>query len=239
MIVRRSIHGSYLSNSYVVAAEAGGEAVIIDSGAPIEPLLMAIDEHDLRVTHVLNTHDHHDHTTHNVDLQERFDVPLLGAEDFQHNQQLVSGSLAVTALRTPGHTDEHVCFLVNEQVCFTGDVLFAGTVGGTVDGGPQGFEHLRRSVMDVLMSLDQEIVLYPGHSDSTTVRREWETNPFIRVWRGLDSEGRELAEVTGNPCTLALWAPDYDGGNKAWVRLQDGRDVVIGGSMVTRAGTHA
>ena len=70
--------------------------------------------------------------------------------------------------------------------------------------------------------------------DATQVLEEWEENPFIRVWRGLDPEGEEQCMVRGEPATLVLWAPDYDGTNKAWVRYPDGRDAIVGGSQVER-----
>jgi hypothetical protein len=56
----------------------------------------------------------------------------------------------------------------------------------------------------------------------------------VRVWRGLDDEGDESCEVGGQEARLVLWAPDYDGGNKAWVRFSDGEDAIVGGSQVTR-----
>jgi hypothetical protein len=103
-------------------------------------------------------------------------------------------------------------------------------VGGTQDG----FEDLRRSVMDVLMGLPHELVVYPGHSEETTIGREWDENLFVRVWRGVEPEGDERCHVGGVEATLIAWGNDYDGGGKAWVRFRDGRDAIVGGSRVTR-----
>ncbi len=63
---------------------------------------------------------------------------------------------------------------------------------------------------------------------------EWENNPFVRIWRGLDEEGSDRCRVGEEDATLVLWAPDYDGTNKAWVRFESGEDVVVGGSQVDR-----
>ena len=64
-----------------------------------------------------------------------------------------------------------------------------------------------------------------------TVADELETNPFVRVWRGLDPEGDEQCTALGDkPATLVLWGPDYDGGHKAWVRWEDGSDDIVPGS---------
>ena len=116
----------------------------------------------------------------------------------------------------------------------TADCLFKGTVGGTGGGGPTGYEDHRRSIMDRLMALPPETRVHPGHTLSTTIGDEWESNPFIRIWRGLDEEGGEPCRVRGEEATLVLWAPDYDGTNKAWVRYADGRDAIVGGSQVER-----
>jgi glyoxylase-like metal-dependent hydrolase (beta-lactamase superfamily II) len=121
-------------------------------------------------------------------------------------------------------------FVVDDQVVFTGDTLFTGSVGGTQDA----FDDLRRSVMDVLMGLPPELVVYPGHSEETTIGREWKENPFVRVWRGAEAEGTERCHVAGAEATLVVWGTDYDGGGKAWVRFQDGRDAIVGGSRVIR-----
>ena len=64
---------------------------------------------------------------------------------------------------------------------------------------------------------------------------ELRTHPFVRVWDGRDPEGSEPCTVAGEEATLVLWAPDYDGGHKAWVRYPDGRDAIVGGSQVERA----
>jgi len=65
-----------------------------------------------------------------------------------------------------------------------------------------------------------------------TVAEELESNAFVRVWRGLDGEGSEQVTALGDPATLILWGPDYDGGHKAWVRWPDGRDEIVPGSQV-------
>jgi hydroxyacylglutathione hydrolase len=123
-----------------------------------------------------------------------------------------------------------LAFSMNGEVCFTGDTLFAGSVGGTRDA----FEDLRRSVMDVLMGLPPDMKVYPGHTEETTIGWEWENNPFVRVWRG-DPEGVERVYVGGAEATLIVWSPDYDGGGKGWVRFADGRNAIIGGSRIERA----
>src|SRR5258707_830954 len=78
--------------------------------------------------------------------------------------------------------------------------------------GHSTYADLRDSIMGTLMELPPETVIYPGHSEPTTVAREWQDNGFIRVWRGLDPEGAEPCTALGEPATLVLLGQDYDGG---------------------------
>jgi hydroxyacylglutathione hydrolase len=237
MIVERSMHPEWLSNSYVIASAPSGPAAFIDSGAPLEPLLEAVSRHDLRPIHLLTTHGHHDHVAGHERLLDEFDLDVLAhpaehvdaATDLDDRSVVEVGELRVEALHTPGHSPGHLSLVV-DGVCFTADVLFRDSVGGTRDH----FDQVRSSVMDVLMKLPPETAVYPGHTDETTIGREWEENPFVRVWRGVDPEGTEQVRVGGREATLVVWSPDYDGKGKAWVRFSGGRDMIIGGSNVER-----
>ncbi len=213
------MHPDWLSNAYLVAHQEGGTAVFVDSGAPLEPLWAAAEKWGVEPRFVLRTHSHHDHVEHEAELK----LPV-------RTDAVEVGGLRVDALPTPGHSDDMVAFVVNGEAVFTGDTLFKDSVGG---GDP---EQVRRSVMDVLMKLPPPTRVLPGHTDETTIEREWEENPFIRVWRGAEPEGRERCRVGGDEATLIVWSPDYDGGGKAWVRFDDGREAIVGGSRVVRSG---
>lgn len=213
------MHPAYLSNAYLVADAEGGTAVYVDSGAPLEPLLAAAERWSVRPVAVLRTHAHGDHVEHEDELGLE-----VVTRDFE------SGGLRVRALPTPGHSADGVSFVVNGELCFSGDTLFKDAVGGTRDD----FDGVRRSVMDLLMALPPETRVLPGHTDETTIGREWEQNPFVRVWRGLEPEGTEAVRVAGEQATLIVWSPDYDGKGKAWVRFADGRNAIVGGSRVER-----
>ena len=217
------MHPRYLSNAYVVAVEPGGTGMFVDSGAPLEPLLAAVERDGLTVTHLLRTHSHADHVEHEDELVERFGLQVVtGAVEAE--------GLRVQVLPTPGHSDDGVSFLVNDLLLFSGDTLFRDAVGG----GPA--DEVRRSVMDVLMPLPPEVRVLPGHTDETTIGREWEENPFVRVWRGVEPEIGEPVRVAGDEATLVVWSPDYDGKGKALVRFADGSEAIVGGSRVERGG---
>jgi glyoxylase-like metal-dependent hydrolase (beta-lactamase superfamily II) len=87
-----------------------------------------------------------------------------------------------------------------------------------------------------LMELPPETRVHPGHREPTTIGEELEGNPFVQVWRGRAQTAEEEVTVWGRPATLRLWAPDYDGGNKAWVVFGDsGEEAIVGGSQVERS----
>ena len=215
------MHPGWLSNAYVIGDETRGTAVFVDSGAPLEPLFDAVKRHGLDVTHLLTTHSDADHIAGDDEILERYGCPVVKGD-------LETGGLSVRALATPGHKDDHLAFVFNDELCCTGDVLFKDAVGGG------DFEQIKRSVMDVLMELPPETRALPGHTEETTIGREREENPFVRVWRGAEPEGTELVQVGGEEATLVVWSPDYDGKGKAWVRFADGRDAIVGGSRVER-----
>jgi hydroxyacylglutathione hydrolase len=233
MIVERAEHPQWTSNAYLVADQPGGHGVFIDGNGVTEPLLERVAADDITITHVLVTHGHGDHVVGVEETAQRFGVPLLRWPELGDGQVVASGDLQIHALYTPGHCRDHLSFSVNGSDVFTADVLFKGTLGGTSGGGASGFADMRGSI-DRLMELDHAARVHPGHTLPTTIGDEWERNPFIRIWRGLDAEGDEPCTVRGEPATLILWAPDYDGTHKAWVRYPDGRDMIIGGSQVQR-----
>jgi len=241
------MHPEWLSNAYLVADEPGGTGILIDSGAPSEPLIEAIESNDLEVGHLLLTHHHQDHVAENHVFKEKLGVEILAhpleAEQLldvdrtiEPGERLTFGGLEIEPLHTPGHTGGMLSLVVNGAEVFTGDTLFKGSVGGVKAPGSTGFEDLRRSIMDVLLELPPETTVRPGHTDPTTIGDEYEQNAFVRIWRGLDEESADRCTVWDKPATLVLWAPDYDGGHKAWVRWDEsGEDDIVPGSQVVRS----
>lgn len=254
MILERAENPQWLSNAYLIADGPGGKGVLVDSNQSTDPLVERVEADDIEITHVLLTHHHYDHVVDADKLAERFGVPVLAheltakalgdgvvTETFTEGDVIESGDLRIEPIHTPGHCADHTALKVNDGDVLTADVLFKGTVGGTMAPGATGFADLKSSIMDKLMKLPHETNIHPGHTLPSTIGAEWEENPFIRIWRGLDEEGAESCTVgpadsaDRRDATLVLWAPDYDGTNKAWVRFADGEDAITGGSQVQRS----
>jgi len=245
MIIERTEHPSWLSNAYLVADRPGGHGVLVDSNGINAPLYEAVERESITITHVLVTHHHVDHVVSCEEDAERFGVEVLGHElareagvhidrTIADGDTIRSGDLEIQIIATPGHCLDHLALLVNGSDCLTADCLFKGTVGGTAGGGPTGYADQVHSIMERLMTLSPATRIHPGHCGPSTIGAEWESNPFVRVWRGLDREGNEPCQVRGEDATLVLWGPDYDGTHKAWVRYPDGRDAIVGGSQVAK-----
>ena len=167
-----------------------------------------IKNNNLSLKYLLNTHCHIDHILGNNFIKKTFspeyyvpekDVILL--EHFQKQCEAVGieavkppipekfisedlelkiGDIAIKFLFTPGHTPGEYCFFFeNEKKCFTGDVLFKGSIGRTdLWGG--NYETLMDSIKTKLMSLDDEVVIYPGHGEDSKIGIERRSNPFLQ-----------------------------------------------------------
>jgi hydroxyacylglutathione hydrolase len=252
LILERTENPTWLSNAYLVADETGGKGVLIDGNDDLGPLLQRAEQDGIEITHVLVTHPHLDHVAGLAEARRQIGNPPLVAhadtaaeldeevaETLADGGKLTTGGLEIEAIYTPGHAAGHLAFLVNGSDVFTADVLFRGTVGGTMAPGASGFADLKASVMR-LMELPAETRVHPGHREPTTIGEELESNAFVRIWRGLAETGEEQVTVWGRPAMLKLWAPDYDGGNKAWIVFgDDGTEAIVGGSQVVRAADDA
>jgi hydroxyacylglutathione hydrolase len=249
----RAEEGNFLSNAYLLADRAAGKGALVDSNGVTDPLVEFAEREGIEIERILVTHHHYDHVVGLEALVERFGVAAAGHELCAEQVEAVTetigdgesvevGGLRIEALYTPGHCADHLALRVGEADCLTADLIFRGTVGGTANPTATGLGDLRRSIMDRLMKLPPETRIHPGHRAPSTLAGEWENNPFVRLWRGLDEPGEEPCTVGADPddrreATLLLWGPDYDGGNKALVRFaDDGTETITGGSQVQRQG---
>jgi hydroxyacylglutathione hydrolase len=241
--IHRTENPGWLSNAYLLVNPDTQQGVLIDGNDVPGPLLERIENDGIEITAILLTHHHADHVV--IDAYRTLGAPVyahpdtasLANIDVDHTladgEELQTAGMTIEALYTPGHASDHIAFLVDGADCFTSDVLFKGTVGGTRGPGGSDLTDLRKSI-DRIVALGPDTVLHPGHREPTTVAVEQDENPFLRAWQAGEEPLSEQVTVRGEPATLLLWGPDYDGTNKAWIRGADGVDHVIGGSQVTR-----
>jgi hydroxyacylglutathione hydrolase len=193
MKVERLILSAYQSNCYVV--ESDGEAVVIDPGEPSPKILEMVA--GLAVKYILNTHAHPDHIRGNAFLKEHLKVPVVlpemereiykyvaGAEPaledwlIREGDLILFGNAKLEALHMPGHSPGLVILLERaERVIFTGDLIFAGSIGRT--DFPGGSDIEMRKSLERLVKLEGDWRLYPGHGPETTLSQERWTNPFL------------------------------------------------------------
>lgn len=246
MLITRSVHPRWLSNSWLVAESAGAPAIVVDAGGPAEPLLAFATDHALRIELVLLTHHHADHVAERAAFAAPCAMHPLDAEHVEgvsrllHDGERVEvGGMQLTMLHVPGHTRGQINAVLQARdaspVIFTGDTLFRGSVGGTRVPGHGTFEQLRASILERLLTLPHATRVLPGHGETTTLGDESATNPFVRAWRSEDAVLDEPCKALGEPATLLTWARDHDGGFKAWVRWSDGSLDVVPGSRVERS----
>ena len=249
MFVVSSQDPRYLSNSYLVADKSGGAALLVDGGTPTGPIHAAVEEHGLSPSHLFVTHRHPDHIAHVREYAERYSIPICGHREearacggfdveLEGGEEFESGELYAKALHIPGHTAGHLALYVRggpQGAVFCGDTLFRGSVGGTRGVGHTSFEDLRHSVLEVLLALPRDTIIYPGHTVPSRVEEELDENRFVRAWSGRDEVREQAARFDGQAVTLLLRAPDYDGGTKCWIRWASNQLDVVAGSRVTNA----
>lgn len=169
MIVKQLTVGTMKNFVYLLAERAGGEAIAIDSGWEIDPIIKAAEEYRMDVRFVAATHNHFDHTSTVHDLAKKLGAKVVAHEaspmtrdvSVRDGDVLEIGDRKVRILHTPGHTEDSVCLYDGENL-FTGDTLFIGNCGRT-DLASGSAERMFRSLHGVILTLPQETMVYPGH----------------------------------------------------------------------------
>ena len=193
MIVKRFKVGWLSTNCYVVGCEETREAAVIDPGleseAEAELILDYIIQSDLHIKYIINTHGHPDHIAGNATMKEATGASILihesSAKRVNANRKLREGDVIqvgnfkLVVLHTPGHTKDGIS-LLGDNVVFTGDSLFAGSIGRT-DFVGGCYEELIRSIKTKLLCLPDSFKVYPGHESFTTIGDEKRHNPFFQT----------------------------------------------------------
>ena len=209
MIVKRLQAGVYAANCYIIHTE-DGDGLVVDSAGDVDEIVKYLEDSSVKVGAIVLTHGHGDHIGGVLELKELLDVPVMvhsDDEDMVKNSALnlstsmpmgevnfkpdillndgddiPLGDRSVKVIHTPGHTKGGICLLV-DGILITGDTLFQGSIGRTdLYGGD--FDILMKSIVEKLMILPDDTVVYPGHGGPSTIGVERRNNPFISRWRG-------------------------------------------------------
>lgn len=186
-VVKCFVCNPYMQNTYVVHMPGAKEGIIIDAGMYTQEEEKAISDYiqaaQLSVEAALITHSHRDHICGKQWIARTYpnakivDCAYLKDTYKEEEPELHYAGMTIRCLYTPGHLGDSVCYMVNETILFSGDTLFRQSVGRTDMEGGDYFVLMQS--LQYLMHLPAETIVYPGHSEATTIGYELRYNPFI------------------------------------------------------------
>jgi len=166
------------TNAYIVVCEATGESVLIDAPGDADKILDRLE--GTNPICILITHRHMDHTGVLQRLKDELNIPaaahLADADNLPVEPEMLLedgnivsfGKVTLDVLHTPGHTPGSICFLTG-NILLAGDTIFPGGPGKT--GTPDDFKQIVQSLEQKIFVLPDDVKIYPGHGDPTTVKK--------------------------------------------------------------------
>ena len=209
MIVETFPVGPLACNCTILGDETTREAIVVDGGDGVAPVLARLQRLGLKATYLVHTHAHIDHIgdvgalrqeTGAPALLHPADLPLYRAMEMQamwiglpnppriveldaelhDGDEMRAGSITLRVLHTPGHTPGSCCFAVGDgETILSGDTLFAGSIGRW-DLGGTSMEEIVASIQRRLLPYPDASAVIPGHGPATTIGRERNENPYLQ-----------------------------------------------------------
>lgn len=186
MKIERIVVGLYEENCYLIIKD--DKCIIVDPGDEKEKIISRIEKLKLNVIGVLITHAHFDHVGALNDILDRYNVPVYYHNvnnEIEYNklinvkeEKYILGEFKFDIIFTPGHRNDSVTYyFYEENIMFTGDFLFKGTIGRT-DLEYASVNEMKKS-LERIKNYSDDIVIYPGHGDDTTIEIEKKINPYF------------------------------------------------------------
>lgn len=168
-----SVQLGYLKeNCYLL--EKDGECLLIDPGEELSKILEFI--HDKNIVGILITHHHFDHVDSLDELVSMYHYPVYDYYNLKEGNNKI-GNFSFEVVYNPGHTSDSISYYFrDDKVMFTGDFLFKGSIGRCDLGGNE--EDMAHSIKKI-NSYDDDIVIYPGHGESSLLLDEKKYNPYM------------------------------------------------------------
>lgn len=177
---------SRLSNSYLIGPDKGGDAVLVDAGLFSVSLLKLVEDSNFDLRYILLTHAHDAHTDAVNTIMRIYEPTILGlahnvrnysVERIEEGKPLCLGEFSFNVFATPGHSPDSAVFKL-DRFLFTGDTLYAGSIGRTHDDISRAL--IISSISEKVLSLDDDHFVFPGHGPPSTVGIERNINPELR-----------------------------------------------------------
>lgn len=204
-VIQNLVLGSVATNCMLVVNQVKKEMIIIDPADDAAMIAQAVTRFNAKPVAVLLTHGHFDHILAVDDVRDLFDIQVYAYEDerdilgdgqlnlshglrsaFQtkadilvkDTQKLNLAGIDITVFHTPGHTKGSCCYyLPEEKALISGDTLFAGSVG-RMDFPTSSGAQMKRSIARLMKEIPEDVTVYPGHGETTTIGYEKRYNPF-------------------------------------------------------------
>ncbi len=208
MIINCIPGGAFMENCYIVGDEETREGILIDPGEQIDEILTEVENSGLKITKIVNTHNHLDHVAGVETAKQKLGIPFyIHKKDqpvldllpeackrwpqysyvvkpevdgyIEEGDKVQIGNLVADILLVPGHSWGHICLVIEDNI-IAGDTLFAGSVGRVDLTGGTSMEELTGSIEAKLFTLPDNYNVFPGHGPATTIGIEKQSNPFFR-----------------------------------------------------------
>jgi len=205
LIIKKLTVGPIMANCFILGCEETKEAVVIDPGDETDRILTALEESELKVKYIIDTHGHFDHVGGNKKLKDvtgadimihALDAPMLNHlsasaaawglsaddspspdETLEEGDTITFGDITLKVIHTPGHSPGGISLYTDGYV-FVGDTLFAGSIGRTdLPGGD--YNTLISNIQNKLFVLGDDVQVFTGHGPETTIGKEKSFNPFV------------------------------------------------------------